>query len=109
MASAGREVPAEEADNTEMNERDRGGQNITPFDQGSDEADIDLTRRIRKAVVADDALSLMARNVKIISLRGHVTLRGTVTSEAEKEAIFKAAVNEAGMGNVTNEIQVDND
>ena len=37
-----------------------------------------MTQKIRKAVVADDSLSMNAHNVKIITLDGVVTLRGPV-------------------------------
>lgn len=109
LASAGDETPARDADNTAVNDRDRDGSNMTPLDQGNDEIDIDLTQSIRKAVIADDALSFTAKNVKIITLRGHVTLRGPVNSRAEKDTIFKTAVSRAGIGHVSNELEVDDD
>lgn len=109
LATAGHEVPTRDADNTEVNDRDRDGSNITPLDQGNGEGDLDLTQSIRKAVIADDGLSFTAKNVKIITLRGHVTLRGPVNSKAEKEAIFKTAVSHAGIGHVSDELEVDDD
>ena len=52
-------------DNTGRNERDQSGKTLTPGDQSSNKADIELTRRIREAVVADKSLSTDAHNVKI--------------------------------------------
>ena len=48
-----------------------------------------LTRKIRRAVVKDSSLSMMAHNVKIISSNGNVTLRGPVKTEQEKSVIAK--------------------
>jgi hyperosmotically inducible periplasmic protein len=58
------------ADNTGRNERDRSGATLTPEDQSSNKADVELTRRIREAVVADKSLSTNAHNVKIITEAG---------------------------------------
>ena len=46
------------------------------------------------------------RNVKIITRNGHVTLRGTVKTRAERASIQQSAQDAAGNGNVTNEIEV---
>jgi hyperosmotically inducible periplasmic protein len=89
-----------------VNERDRGTAALTPIDQGSSEQDISITQRIRKEVVSDDSLSMSARNVKIITRNGHVTLRGTVKTRAERASIEQAARNAAGPQHVTNEIEV---
>ena len=94
-------------DNTGVNERDRNSANVTPMDQGNGEVDLDLTQRIRKAVMADDSLSFTAKNAKIITRDGRVTLRGPVKSAAEKDAIYKCAVSAAGVGHVSNELEVD--
>jgi osmotically-inducible protein OsmY len=94
-------------DNTGVNARDREGGGPTPLDQGNSEIDVDLTQRIRKAVMADDKLSFTAKNVKIITRDGHVTLRGPVKSTGEREAIAKAAVAAAGPAHVTNQLEVE--
>src|SRR5450432_5928 len=81
----------ENADNTDKNKRDRTGQTITAGDQSNSRDDIDLAAAIRRAVVKDDKLSMMAKNVKIITNSGEVTLRGPVKSEAEKKEIGELA------------------
>jgi hyperosmotically inducible protein len=96
-----------DADNTGRNERDRGGTTLTPGDQSSNEADVELTRRIREAVVADDSLSTNAHNVKIITINGKVTLRGPVKSEAERAKIVATAEQLAGKNKVDNKLEVD--
>jgi osmotically-inducible protein OsmY len=55
-----------------------------------------LTQKIRKAVMADKSLSTYAHNVKIVSQRGMVTLRGPVRSDDEKKSIFGKAAEAAG-------------
>jgi osmotically-inducible protein OsmY len=81
--------------------------NVSAFDQGNNEVDLDLTQRIRKAVMDDDSLSFKAKNVKIITRDGRVNLTGSVKTPAEKDAIYKCAVSAAGVGHVSNQIQVD--
>jgi osmotically-inducible protein OsmY len=93
-------------DNTGRNERDRSVTSVTPMDQSNDPKDVALTQQIRKVVVADDALSMNAHNVKIISANGVVTLRGPVDSPAEKAKIEAAAAQAAGPKNVRNELEV---
>lgn len=109
MASAGDEIPTnKQPDNTGVNERDADGKNLTAMDQGNSEIDIDMTQRIRKAVMDAD-LSFTARNIKIITRDGHVVLRGPVNTAAEKDAIFKLATSNAGAGHVTNQLEVKGD
>jgi hyperosmotically inducible periplasmic protein len=93
-------------DNSGRNERDRNQAAVTPMDQSNDPKDIELTQRIRKVVVSDDALSMNAHNVKIISANGIVTLRGPVDSPEEKAKIEAAARQAAGASNVRNELEV---
>ena len=47
----------------------------------------DLAARIRKAIVADDSLSTNAKNVKIVTENGGVTLRGPVSDARERETV----------------------
>lgn len=96
---------ATEADNTAKNERDQSGETKTPIDQSQDAGDIELTAKIRQMVVKDDALSMLAKNAKIISENGTVVLRGPVESETEKKTIAEYA-RTAGAKKVVNEIEV---
>jgi osmotically-inducible protein OsmY len=93
-------------DNTEKNVRDRDGDTLTPGDQSSDPNDVELTRRIREAVVADKSLSTTAHNIKIITVNGIVTLRGPVTSAQEKTKIAETAQKLAGKKQVENQLEV---
>ena len=102
-AADARSVPP---DNTGRNERDRNEAAVTPMDQSNDPKDVELTQKIRKVVVSDDALSMNAHNVKIVSANGVVTLRGPVNSPEEKAKIEAAAKQAAGASNVRNELEV---
>jgi osmotically-inducible protein OsmY len=90
-------VHGKPADNSEKNVRDRDGGTLVPTDQtkGSD-ADVEMTRNIRKAIVGDEGLSTNAHNVKIVTLGGIATLRGPVASAAEKTRVGDLAAKAAG-------------
>lgn len=92
-------------DNTKRNEVDKGD-TVTPIDQGNGQADIDTTANIRKAVMGDDSMSSNAKNAKIITNNGVVTLRGAVNSAAEKTAFEARAKEHAGSNKVVNELTI---
>ena len=79
------------ADDTGRNERDRDGQTMTPMDHSNDPKDVKITQKIRKALMADDALSTTAKNIKIITVHGKVILRGPVATVQEKKKVAKMA------------------
>jgi len=93
-------------DNTGKNERDRSGDSLTPGDQGESEADREITRQIRRAITANDQLSTTAKNVKIITTNGKVTLRGPVKSDQEKQAITAAAQSVTGVAGLDDQLEV---
>ena len=68
--------------------------------------DVEVTRRIRKALVADKALSTNAKNIKIITLNGKVTLQGPVGNAREQKSVLKKARKTAGVKSVTSELEV---
>ena len=96
-------------DNTGRNVRDRGGATLTPGDQSENEADRTLTQQIRRAVVDDDSLSTTAKNIKIITVDGVVTLRGPVQNPREKEIIEAKAQQIAGADKIDNQLEVKRD
>lgn len=93
-------VPA--VDNSALNARDTRVGAITPVDQNEKPADIQTTAEIRKGVLKLPHLSVNARNCKIITADGRVTLRGPVESPEEKEAVGRVANEIAGEKNVDN-------
>jgi sporulation protein YlmC with PRC-barrel domain len=95
-----------EPDNTVRNVRDRNDRTLTPFDQGKSKADRDTTAQIRKEINAGKDLSVNAKNVKIITNQGRVTLRGPVNSEQEKQLIGEIAARVATLSKVDNQLEV---
>jgi hyperosmotically inducible periplasmic protein len=93
-------------DNAGVNVRDRNPEAMTAGQQSNAKGDVELTRRIRRAVVKDNSLSMMAHNVKIISANGGVILRGPVKTEEEKAAIARKAQALAGADKVDNQLEV---
>ena len=93
-------------DNTRINVRDRDSRTQTPLDQGESQADVDTTAQIRKEIIADSGMTTNAKNVKIITLNGHVTLRGPVNTAEEKVRIAEIADRIASAGNVDNQLEV---
>lgn len=93
-------------DNTAVNERDASGATKTPIDQDENQADVERTAEIRKRILAAPEMSIYAREIKVITSQGKVTLRGPVNTEAERETIVRIATEVAGAGNVQDEIDV---
>ena len=94
------------ADNTKTNERDRNTAALTPGDQGENDIDRTITQKIRQGVMKDDALSMTAKNVKIITANSVVTLRGPVKSEKEKSDIVAIAQGTDGVKRVDNQLDI---
>ena len=95
-----------DADNTDRNKQDQSGKTKTPMDQSNDPADIKLVATIRKMVVADKSLSSTAKNCKIITAGGMVTLRGPVNTAEEKSTIEAHAVMSSAKDKVDNQLEV---
>lgn len=86
--------------------RDATGRPLTASEQGTSKRDLEITKRIRESVLDNEQLSFTAKNVKIITVDGRVTLRGPVRNQAERREIEKAALAIAGDGQVSNQIEV---
>jgi osmotically-inducible protein OsmY len=95
-----------DADNTRVNKRDANGETLTPTDQGNNDLDLGITQEVRKAVMANDSLSFNAKNVKIVTLRRKVTLRGPVASASERQTILAAAKRAKGVVSVDDQLEV---
>jgi len=94
-------------DNTKANREDRNKAAITADQQKMNRSDREITRKIRRALVADDSLSTYAHNVKIITRDGLVTLRGPVRSAEEKKLVeAKAAEIAGGTEKVASQISI---
>jgi hypothetical protein len=98
--------PPTAPDNTKVNTRDRKPTAVTADQQNNNKTDLETTRQIRKALVADKSLSTYAHNVKVVTQNGKVTLKGPVRSEDEKKAVEAKAAEVAGAANITNQISI---
>jgi hyperosmotically inducible periplasmic protein len=93
-------------DNTAINERDRSRETQTSGDQSNSSADFKITQAIRQALMKDSELSTTAKNVKIITDNGQVTLRGPVKNAQEKAKIDQLAKSAAGGAEIDDQLDV---
>ena len=93
-------------DNTAKNERDRSGETQTSGDQSNSPADLKITRAIRQALMKDSELSMTAKNIKVITANGQVTLRGPVKTAQEKAKIDQLAKSAAGGAHIDDQLDV---
>ena len=93
-------------DNSKVNKRDRKASEPTADRQNLNSSDREIIRSIRKAIVSDKSLSTYAKNIKIVSDQGSVTLKGPVRSEDEKKAVLAKAEAVTGVGKVNDELSV---
>ena len=94
------------ADNTAINQRDRSGETQTSGDQSNSPADLNVTQAIRRALMKDSELSTNAKNIKVITANGEVTLRGPVNSPQEKTKISQIARSAAGKAQIVDQLEV---
>ena len=94
------------ADNTAMNQRDRSGETTTSGDQSNSPADLKVTQAIRSALMKDSELSTNAKNIKVVTANGQVTLRGPVNSAQEKTKINQIARSAAGEAQIVDQLDV---
>ena len=97
-----------EPDNTAINERDRSGDTKTSGDQSNSSADLKITQAIRQALMKEPSLSTTAKNIKVITADGHVTLRGPVKTTQEKAKIDQLARSAAGGAQIDDQLEVTN-
>jgi hyperosmotically inducible periplasmic protein len=103
------DTTAMQHDNTRVNERDRNAAQPTADQQKENKTDRELTQTIRQSVMDEESFSTNAKNIKIISENGWVTLKGPVNSNEEKRSIVAKAVSATGdAAKVTDQISVEN-
>jgi hypothetical protein len=93
-------------DNTAINERDASGATKTPIDQDENQADVSTTAKIRQRILDQEDLSINARNAKVMTQGGKVTLRGPVEDQGEKDTLDRIARDVAGDANVDNQLEI---
>lgn len=95
------------ADNTEVNARDVATDFAATADSAPMEgSDLELTAQVRRALMADDSLSINATNAKILVNRGQVTLRGPVDSADEKRRVQGIVAGLVGAARIDNQLEV---
>jgi len=94
------------ADNTRVNKRDQQNQEITADKHGTSEKDIKISADLRQSLVIDKSLSTYAKNIKIITVNGNVTLKGPVKSVQEQRALLSRAKSVPGVSNVLDKTEV---
>ncbi|MDP8988581.1 MAG: BON domain-containing protein [Acidobacteriota bacterium] len=97
---------APKPDNTKVNKGDVKPGAVTADQQKTNAGDQDVTKRIRRSIMADKSLSTYAHNVKIITQNGAVTLKGPVKTDSEKQSVVAKAVAVAGADKVTDQLSV---
>lgn len=102
--TTGRETGNASATNTG---RENTGRDLTAQDQSNAPGDLEATQKIRRKIVSHDDLSFAAKNIRVITVDGKVTLAGEVESEQEKKEIMEIARNEAGGAQITDNLQVE--
>jgi hyperosmotically inducible protein len=93
-------------DNSAKNQRDRSGETKTSGDQSNSSEDTKITADVSRAIVKDHSLTMTAKNVKVITAGGVVTLRGPVKSAEEKTKIEQLATAAAGGAKIDNQLEV---
>ena len=93
-------------DNAATNERDRSGETKTSGDQSNSSADLKITQAIRQALMKNSELSTTAKNIKIITDNGQVTLRGPVKNAQQKAKIGQLARSAAGGAKIDDQLDV---
>jgi len=94
------------ADNTAVNQRDRSGGAKTSGDQSNSVANLKITQAIRRALMKEAELSTTAKNIKVITINGQVTLRGPVKTTQEKAKIAQLARSAAGGAQIVDQLDV---
>jgi hyperosmotically inducible periplasmic protein len=106
IADAAQQDKQPAPDNSKTNQGDASKGAVTAQQQNMNPADRNITKQIRSSIYKDKSLSTYARNIKIITQDGKVTLKGPVRSEDEKAGIEAKAVAVVGADNVTNQLKV---
>ena len=78
----------------------------TVGDQSNKPADLETVKNIRRDLMEDEALSTRAKNIVVIVANNGVTLKGSVNTAAEREAILKHAYLKAPKHKIYNQISI---
>lgn len=77
-----------------------------PMDQSETEEDRAISKRIKEVIIEDDTLSDKAKNIKIVTIRGVVLLKGPVSNSSEREIIIRKISTIRGVNRVDSQLEV---
>ena len=92
----------EDSGKTEKNTQDSESETKKTMNPSTRENDRKITQKIRRAIISDDLLSADAKNIRILTMNGVVTLRGSVADSDEKRAIIRKTSNIQGVVKINN-------
>lgn len=75
-------------------------------DQSQNSEDRNITKKIRDSIMQDDSLSTNAKNARVTTTNGNVTLKGQVNNEREKRDLSQKASQIKGVRNVENQLDI---
>lgn len=99
-------------DNSAVNKNNNGAPtqthstNVSADQQANAKSDLEILQKIRRSITSEKNLSTYAENIKILSERGEVILKGPVRTAEEKALIEKKAAQIAGKEHVKSELQI---
>ena len=73
--------------------------------QGAGTEDVRTTLEVREALLHNDSLSFLGQNVRVTTLHGQVTLRGTVESVQESKAVEETVRKVTGSNHIDNQLE----
>jgi len=104
MAVDAKEAP--KADNSAQNVGAERRDAVTAEKQDNKRRNVEILAQIRKTIVADNGLSISAKNAKILFKDGLVTLKGPVDSDLEKARLEELAKSCSSVSSVKNLLTV---
>lgn len=91
---------------TTATQRNRDENTMTPSARNENESDKAITQKVRQIIVKERDLSTNAKNIKIITVEGIVTLRGTVNNEKERGIVLNKTRSVTGVNGVNDQLEV---
>lgn len=74
--------------------------------RGADAQDVVITQSIRKAILADQSMSVNAQNIDIRTVNRHVTISGAVDDPFERKRVLAKIQSIHGPANLTDSLEV---
>lgn len=84
----------------------RSNMKENPAGQEENESDRQITKNIQQAIAQDSSLSPDARQIKVTTQSGIVTLQGTVENNNEQDKILKIVGTQNGITRLDNRLNV---